>query len=55
MCQWDKYLVTTGINGGVKGGLVVNFSENMINAALQYYFRKASEEVKHFLLSLPKH
>jgi hypothetical protein len=30
-------------------GLVVNFPENLVKAAMQYYFRIATEEVKHFL------
>jgi hypothetical protein len=49
----DKYLVTTGsdIDGTFKckSGLVVEIPISMINAALQYYFRIATKEVKHFL------
>ena len=44
--QWDKYLVTTG-KTECRGGLVD--LPKMLNAALQYYFRKATDEVKHFL------
>ena len=52
--QWDKYLVTTGESKGndihCKGGLVVDLPQFMINAALQYYFKKATDEVKYFLM-----
>ena len=51
--QWDKYLVTTGIrnsnSGECRGGLVVNLPEAMIKAALSYFFKKGSDEVKQFL------
>ena len=30
-------------------GLIVDLPKTMLNAALQYYFRKATDEVKHFL------
>ena len=30
-------------------GLVVKYPDHMINAAMQYFFKKATQEVKHFL------
>ena len=51
--HWYKYLVTTGkCSGGTincRAGLVVDLPKNMINAALKYYFVKATEEIKHFV------
>ena len=48
-----KFLVTTGCDPDPKfscpEGLVVEFSEDMVKAAMQYYFRLATVEVKHFL------
>ena len=50
--QWDRYLVTTGEKSGpitCAGGLVVDLPQCMINAALRYYFVKATLEIKQFL------
>ena len=51
--QENKYLVTTGNDkDGIfkcKSGLVVEIPLSMIKAAMQYYFRSATKEVKHFL------
>ena len=49
--QEDKYLVTTGTDPKFlcTKGLVVESSESMVASAMQYYFRAATEEVKHFL------
>ena len=47
------HVVTTGkCSGGTincRAGLVVDLPKNMINAALKYYFVKATEEIKHFV------
>ena len=51
--QEDRYVVTTGIITDPKfvcpKGLVVESSESMVALAMQYFFRVATEEVKHFL------
>ena len=49
---WDQHLVTIGATSGkfkCKPGMVVILDQNMINAALSYYFHKATTEIKHFL------
>ena len=51
--RWDKYLVTTGKKGvnatECKGGLVVDLHESMIKAALWYFYKKGTEEIKQFV------
>ena len=34
---------------GCKAGLVVEFPMTMINAALRYYYEKATQEIKQFV------
>ena len=50
--QGDQYLVTTGKSkNGVfkcKPGLVIELPMLMINAALRYFYVKATDEIKHF-------
>ena len=49
---WDQHLVTIGTTSGkfkCNPGLVVILDRDMINVSLSYYFRKATEEIKHFL------
>ena len=49
----DKYLVTTGTGSDIRykcpKGLVIEFPYDLVNPALQYYFKIATQEVKHFL------
>ena len=48
----DSSLLTTGSdvpNFECTKGLIVDLPKNMISAALQYFFRSATDEVKHFL------
>ena len=49
----DRYLVTTGKKTDCaiecRGGLVVDLPKNMIDAAMGYFFKKATNEVKRFL------
>jgi hypothetical protein len=51
--QGDQFLVTTGKTTGnvmgCKAGLVVEFPMTMINAALRYYYEKATQEIKQFV------
>ena len=51
--QGDQFLVTTGKNEGkvmgCKAGLVVELPMAMINAAMRYYYQKATEEIKQFV------
>ena len=53
-CMGDRYLVTTGTsaeNDLLKciGGRVVCLSDENIKSAMTYFFRKATQEIKHFL------
>ena len=54
--QWDRYLVTTGVKSGnsveYRGGLVVHIPKTMIKAALGYFFKKGTDEIKHFCQNL---
>ena len=52
----DKYILTVGKanhnsspNTQCKPGLVVSLSEDDLKTALDYFFRKATQEIKHFL------
>ena len=52
----DKYILTVGkanhnssLNTQCKPGLVVSLSEDDLKTALDYFFRKATQEIKHFL------
>ena len=47
----DMYLVTQGLNTfhNCQQGLVIELSEQHINSALHYFYRKATLEVKQFL------
>ena len=50
----DRYIITTGSNTfrdplKCAGGLVVLLPDSMISSALNYYLRKASNEVKQFV------
>ena len=52
--QGDQYLVTAGKDAGNKimgseAGFVVEIPTRMINAALRYYYLKATEEIKRFV------
>ena len=52
----DKYILTVGkanhnssLYTQCKPGLVVSLSEHDLKTALHYFFRKATQEIKHFL------
>ena len=49
----DKYLVTTGRDVDTRyicpKGLVIEFPFDLVTPALQYYFKIATQEIKHFL------
>ena len=51
--QEDKFIVTTGSDADSRyvcpKGMAVEFPYDLVTPALQYYFKIATEEVKHFL------
>ena len=51
--QEDKFIVTTGSDADPRyvcpKGMAVEFPYDLVTPALQYYFKIATEEVKHFL------